>query len=159
MLPRLSFDQIDNCQRKINSYLAQHANKTYTRRRVVTNASLLPRCSDKPLTLTTIVPPDTLVMHRTLTIPEIIMSIIRLADEKTTVACACVCRLWSELALDNIWESIDADLGETDALFNILFMLPDAIDNNDEDEQDYIERVSHSSKSYTSVPSGLMKMT
>lgn len=48
-------------------------------------------------------------MHRTLTIPEIIHEIIRHADRNTAVTCARVCRLWSEMAIDDTWNALDGN--------------------------------------------------
>ena len=44
---------------------------------------------------------------RVLAIPEIIELIMSFLDKKDNVNNACVCRSWSEIALDCIWRNVD----------------------------------------------------
>ena len=48
-------------------------------------------------------------MHQALSIIEINTCIIDFADRRAAAACACVCKLWSEIALDKIWRKIDLE--------------------------------------------------
>ena len=48
-----------------------------------------------------------LQMHHVHNIDEIITQIIDDCDWRTTVACARVCKLWSEIALNKIWHTLD----------------------------------------------------
>ena len=63
-----------------------------------------------------------LYTHRSLTIVEIVTQIIAEIDWKTTVACACVCKQWSEIALDKIWQTIASEY-ITDEFFHLLAIL------------------------------------
>ena len=47
-----------------------------------------------------------LTMDKALKLHEIVQLVVAYADGKTTVACACVCKLWSDIALDKIWHTI-----------------------------------------------------
>ena len=59
-------------------------------------------------------------MHHALSIPEIVERIIQLAESPDISACVYVCKLWSEFALDESWETIDWDCFMNN-LFTILF--------------------------------------
>ena len=59
-------------------------------------------------------------MHRALVIPEIVERIMQLAKRREVSACVYICKLWSEFALDEQWETIDWDCF-MDNLFTILF--------------------------------------
>ena len=56
-------------------------------------------------------------MHRALRILEIISFVLQHASDSTRVKCARVCKLWSEVALDLIWDQVGVP---TDNLFAIL---------------------------------------
>ncbi|KAF9221170.1 hypothetical protein BS17DRAFT_803698 [Gyrodon lividus] len=45
--------------------------------------------------------------HRVLFIPELVDIIFNCLDRKTNVTTACVCKQWSEIALDVIWREVD----------------------------------------------------
>ena len=56
-------------------------------------------------------------MHRALTIPEILSSILQSANKQTAVECVRVNKLWSDIALDRLWYSLEA----AEPLFLILY--------------------------------------
>ena len=51
-------------------------------------------------------------MHKCLTIYEILADIIKNADNRSKARCSLVCKSWSEVALDEVWEVIGNDDGE-----------------------------------------------
>lgn len=55
-------------------------------------------------------------VQRVLEIPEIVELILSFLDQKEHAASACVCKQWSEIALDHLWRDVD-DLYR---LFSIL---------------------------------------
>ncbi|KAG8934812.1 hypothetical protein FRC01_000080 [Tulasnella sp. 417] len=71
-----------------------------------------------------------------LKIPEILIRVLELADSRGRVAAACVCRRWSELALDLIWR----DLKELAPYFNLLFLLKN-IDESHLSAAEMLERI------------------
>jgi hypothetical protein len=46
--------------------------------------------------------------HRVLLIPELLQNILSFLDRADTVANACVCKQWSEIALDLIWREVNS---------------------------------------------------
>ncbi|KAI0628309.1 hypothetical protein C8Q77DRAFT_1068263 [Trametes polyzona] len=53
---------------------------------------------------------------RVLAIPEILELVFTFLEETDTSICACVCRTWSEVALDSLWR----DVNDLRRLFNVL---------------------------------------
>lgn len=49
----------------------------------------------------------TLPAHRILFIPELLDIIFNFLDRDANVANACVCKRWSEIALDVVWKEVD----------------------------------------------------
>jgi hypothetical protein len=60
-------------------------------------------------------------MHPVLSIPELLDLIFSFMDRASNVNNACVCRQWSEIALDNLWREVDNLL----LLFSVLAPLQD----------------------------------
>ena len=80
-------------------------------------------------------------MQRALSIAELVTHIVGYLDDKSTVACASVCKLWSEPALDRIWMKLrvdsDEENNEADNLFKLLFRGDEVDeDSDDSDEND-----------------------
>jgi hypothetical protein len=46
-------------------------------------------------------------MHRVLAIPEILRMILQMTDRRSNYNNALVCQMWSEIALDIVWECVD----------------------------------------------------
>lgn len=47
-------------------------------------------------------------MHPVLTIPELLDLIFGFMDRASNINNACVCRQWSEIALDTLWREVDS---------------------------------------------------
>ncbi|KAH9934609.1 hypothetical protein B0H21DRAFT_699332 [Amylocystis lapponica] len=56
-------------------------------------------------------------MHRVLQIPEIVGLIFSHMDDRDNARNACVCKRWSDIALDTLWSNLDRDLRR---LFSLL---------------------------------------
>lgn len=54
--------------------------------------------------------------HRVLFIPELLDIIFNFLDKDTNATIACVCKRWSEIALDVVWKEVD----DLISLFHLL---------------------------------------
>ena len=60
-------------------------------------------------------------MHHALSVPEIVTHIVQLSGPRATKACILVCKMWSEIAIDEDWARLDWDYGVNDGALRVLF--------------------------------------